>query len=402
MHVRPEKSARLVDLATQVKALADSAEHARRRRLWQDAMDLRTTHPPVNFYLHESVWARELATGLLRFRHGLDADLERQLALQLWRSERVCDDVPAAAAVVIGARRPPDAGPIWGVELAAQYAGAGGAYKPIPAIRTEGDLDRLTPPQYQEDREATSRTIEQARALIDDVLPVVVAASELHWGPFEHAVRLRGMDNLLLDVYDRPAFVRRLMDRITTGMVDYHRQREQAGRVTTRLGFNHVPWSEPVNGKVDRLQGCWVYCHAQSSASFSPQMYAEFVHPFNCRIAALAGRVYYHGCEDLSHKAAIISGLPNLRLFHVSPWTPPGPVVEKLGSHMAYELHSHPTEVFFGGDQSLIRRKLAECLKVTADAGRTITLADVETLNGRFDRAVWWVRLAKELATSVA
>jgi hypothetical protein len=70
--------------------------------------------------------------------------------------------------------------------------------------------------------------LEEAVELTGGLLPIKFHSDELHYGPIEWAVRLRGMDNLLYDVIDRPQFVHRLMDFITEGMVRYHRAREAA------------------------------------------------------------------------------------------------------------------------------------------------------------------------------
>ena len=51
----------------------------------------------------------------------------------------------------------------------------------------------------------------------------------------------------------------------------------------------------------------------------------------NLKIAEIFGKVYYHGCEDLTRKARIISRLPHLRRFHISPWSDIGRIQEELG-----------------------------------------------------------------------
>ena len=67
----------LVDLAGQLAALAASSEHARRRRLWEEVLALRSTRAPVNFYVYEWVWARELGRDLLRYERGVEATVEK-------------------------------------------------------------------------------------------------------------------------------------------------------------------------------------------------------------------------------------------------------------------------------------------------------------------------------------
>jgi hypothetical protein len=125
-------------------------------------------------------------------------------------------------------------------------------------------------------------------------------------------------------------------------------------------------------------------------------MYAEFVHPYNARLATLFGRVYYHGCEDLSAKAAIIKDLPNLRLFHVSPWTPVEPVVRVLGDRFALEVHSHPTKVLFEYSAQEMREELRQRHDAAKGTVHVLKLCDVETVGNNWQRLRKWAELARE------
>jgi len=265
----------------------------------------------------------------------------------------------------------------------------------------ESDLDRLHRPPYEEDTQAKRALEEKARELISDLLPVKFHTDELHFGPFEWAVRMRGMDNLLYDVYDRPEFVHRLMDFLTDGMVAYHRAREAAGAVEVEASWGfHMYYDDAPAVMEHRLKGCWAYVHAQSAASFSPKMYAEFIQPYNARMASLFGKIYYHGCEDLSQKCTIIKDLPNLRLFHVGPWTPVEPVVACLGPRFALEVHSHPTNVLFSFSLEEIRKEVKERHGAVQGVPHVLKLCDVETVGDQGDRLRLWAELAREAVES--
>ena len=153
-----------------------------------------------------------------------------------------------------------------------------------------------------------------------------------------------------------------------------------------------------MGGKQDTSPFSWGYLHAQSAASYGPAMYAEFVQPYNVPIAELFPKVYYHGCEDLSAKCAIIESLPNLRLFHISPWTPPEPVIARMGNRFAYEIHSHPSHVVYDDDPTDVRRELAHRCTAAKGTSYTLTLADVETYGGHFERIIRWAQMAQEAA----
>jgi len=381
----------LVDLAREVRALAESPEHRARRALWASLHALQPPRALVSYGMYTHVWERDVAPpGLCAHAAGLERAIEVQLRARLWKAEHVPDDEPVLPTVWLWAPRPAVRGPLWGVDLPVARTEEAGAYKPEPPMREEGDLVLLLPPRYVEDKPAARALIERATELLDGVLPVKLHTDELHYGPFEWAVRMRGMDALLYDVVDRPAFVHRLMAFVTEAMVAYHRERERAGAVDPEASWGfHMVWDEASTGPGGRLADSWAYVHAQSAASLSPAMYSEFVQPYNERIAALFGRIYYHGCEDLSRKARVIGRIPNLRLFHVSPWTPVRPVVEALEGRCAFEVHAHPTRVLMTDTRNEMRaemkRRHAEC----GSAPHVLKLCDVERIEDAGRLRAW-------------
>ena len=391
----------LCDLAEQVAEVAASAEHERRRGQCAAMHRLERGVTVVNAAIHAGVWDLCLgeATGL-REERGLARDLECQLRFKLWKAAVIPDDIPVTPYVTLSAPGAPGAGPLWGVEPETRRTSqARGAYKPTPIIGDEGDLGALRYPTFSVDDAAKEQLAEEATALLGGRLELRFASDAVGCGPFEVAVRFRGMDQLLFDVYDRPELVHRLMDFFTEGAIHYHRSREAAGVVDATMYDWHSVYDElPAGLSPTRLASAWAYVHAQSAASFGPEMYAEFIQPYNARLAALFRRVYYHGCEDLSRKAAIIKDLPNLALFHVSPWTPPAPVVAILGDAVAYEVHSHPTRVFFDEAWPEVERDLHERQAALQGLPHTLTICDVETFNGKPEAAVRWAELAQEAA----
>ena len=198
----------------------------------------------------------------------------------------------------------------------------------------------------------------------------------------------------------RPRSIQEKESSALDGIISYEREREQAGAVDSSTSwFGHVPVHDIIPaGEEQLLKHCWAYVHAQSSASLSPEMYAEFIQPYNAEIAALVGYTYYHGCEDLSKKCAVIKDLPGLRLFHVSPWTPARPIAECFGTGCVLEVHSHPTGVLYTYTDAEIREELQTRSDEVGDAPHTSALADVEEVSGKTDKLIRWAELAQDAA----
>jgi hypothetical protein len=394
----------LVDLASQVLANWQSPEMERRRRLWTGYFaGKRQDKIPVKcavFDYYDLVWRQLIPEDTLVFREGLRRDVEVQLRIKLERFRRLPDDEVVWPTLWAQGHPRPSADSLWGVPLANVEPGMdGGAYRPVPPLNEESDLERLHGPEVVRCPAEEARLTEQISELAGGLLPVRVHTDELHYGPYEWAVRLRGADRLLLDVYDRPAWVHLLMGRITEGMVAYHQAREREGLYDAQslLPQVHVPFDEVPAGLEARLAGGWCYAHAQSATSLSPAMYAEFVQPYNARVAKLFRRVYYHGCEDLTRKARVIRDLPNLAYFHVSPWTCLEDVVSVFsGTPVALEVHCHPTEVLFtyGPEEmrSEVRQRIAQARGTLFD----LKLCDIQTIRGAEEQIERWTQIAME------
>lgn len=392
---RPDK--RLMDLALEVDAIAKSPEHQRRRKLWADVMALRSTQPIVNFYMYRHAW-KELHADEMIYREGLPEFIELQLRVKLAQAREVPDDTPIDPSVYTFPVYPRSRRPLWGLEAQYERDATSHGRRELPVIETEADVEKIISPVFEIDEAATTAEIDRASELIGGILPVWPWTDEVGSSPVEPAVSFRGIENLLLDVYDQPQMVHRLMQKITDGIISLHQQREAAGHYLAGGVRGHVPYHRVPAGLEKKVKGGWQYIGAQSAMGFSPQMYAEFVHPYNYRVAQTAGWVYYHGCEDLSQKCGIIQDLPNLRLFHISPWTPPEPVIQTLGNRFAYEVHSHPAQIVYDETLSNVREELKRRCAAAKGTSHILALADVETFAGRFDRIIHWAEMAREAA----
>lgn len=394
----------LTDLANQVLENWNSKEMGRRRKLWTEHYNCKKQEKiPVKCALFDSyymVWQNLIPEETIVYKTGIKRNIETQLRIKLEKFRRFHDDdvIWPILRGYTDLGRKPDA--LWGVELNMEETSSiGGSFKPLPPIKNEQDLERITVPDVISVNEAEKRMINEMSSLTDGLLQVKIENNEITYGPYEWAVRMRGAENLLFDVYDRPEWVHKLMDRITTGIIAYHKAREKAGMIdfVTDLPYIHVPFDSTQPELENKLAGLWAYIHAQSSASLGPAMYEEFVHPYNARLAHLFGKVYYHGCENLGQKVDIIRELPNLCYFHVSPWTKLADVVPKLRNrNIILEVHSNPSDVLFSWNRKQMRDEIKALIEGAQEQVFDLKICDIQTINGAEGQLECWADVAME------
>jgi len=384
---------RLVD---RLLAACADPRYGQRKAMWTAHQHLQKARKvPVHVHLflsgdYSPVWQELIPEETLLHKEGVARTVELQLRQRLYKHENIPDDDVILPVVFAGAvfRTPSDE--MWGLRLgrreAQQGVNDGGAYKPVPVINDEADLERLRYPQVDIDEGETRRRVTAMAELVDGRLPIIVSADRIGASPFEDAVELRGMDNLLLDVVDRPAFVHRL--KLYDTPATWH---------SSRVHYEEVePEALRASSGIGRA---WGYVSAQSAAGLSPAMFEEFLQPCHERIAALyhEGRVYYHGCEDLTAKFRVIRHTPHLRRFHVSPWSDFRALAPQIGRDFVIEKHVHPTNNVLLFAEEQMRAELEEALAIGGDLVMDINLSDIHTAGHRPERLSTWAHVAQEV-----
>ena len=355
----------------------------------------------------------------------LEKEIEVQLRQKLYKHDHIPDDEVLTPTVWVGAVRTPAAGDdspaasrigssfdlehvdgsssgaLWGLPFVEKRSGGpGGAYAVEPVVVEEGDMAALHHPIFAIDDEATRALVDRATELTQGKLPVKVATDAIGYSPTETMISLMGMEAVLFGVIDRPEFIHRLMEFITEGTIGYQLAREASGAVDYEQSWGYrVPYEElPAGADPAKLASCWPIVAAQSMCGLSPAMYEEFVQPYHVRLAEHLGenRVYYHGCEDLTQKIPIIRNLPNLRRFHISPWTNLEVAAEQLQRDFVLEVVPHP-DTLYAQTPEQMRSAVERIMDVAGDLIIDIVLGEIETTMNNPEVLTTWARIAQEV-----
>lgn len=164
-------------------------------------------------------------------------------------------------------------------------------------------------------------------------------------GPIAEAADLRGINTLMLDFYDDPAFVRDLFEFVVEMGLRFARAQIDAGADVIGVG--------------------------DAAASLvGPQIYEEFVWPYEKKLVdglhALGARVRLHICGNTRFALAGIGRL-GCEIVDIDSLAPLTEAREKMGPGQVLLGNLNPVTVLRGGTPEVIMQALTECHRAAGD-----------------------------------
>ena len=267
-------------------------------------------------------------------------------------------------------------------------------------------------PRTTVDYEATAQVLEQAVETLGDLLPVRLKT--VWWwtlGITWTLVNLRGLEQVMYDMFDHPDELHRLMALMRDGHLAKLDFLEQNGLLSPNndgshvgsggLGWTHELPQPDFDGRV-RTCDMWGFAESQETVGISPQMFAEFVFPYQLPILERFGLNCYGCCEPLDSRWHTVRQIPNLRRVSVSPWADRAKMAELLGDRYIYSIKPSPTDLAMDTfDEDLVRAKLREDLRTTRDCRVEVIMKDTHTIRNDPQRVIRWVQIAHEEADAL-
>jgi len=390
-------------LAAHVAELADRPIEAEKRALWTAHNDLRPARPLL-FIDPENGWREIITPDFLQCTGDLARAWEYRLRKEIHWGEAIRDDRVIEPCFNVGwvyTRTN------WGLSEVVHGGADGGARRWDPPITNLDDLTGLRFPTIIVDRPATNRLTDLADDLFGDLLPVRRRAA-WYWttGLTWEAIKLRGLNQMMLDMYDHPAGLHRLMAFLRDGTMDLINHLEQGGLYTLNnegdyVGSGGFGWTTGLpapgfDGHV-RTRDLWVLSESQETVGVSPTMFDEFVFPYQLSLVERFGLVCYGCCEPVDGRWHVVRRIPNLRRVSVSPWTDRARMAEALGDRYVYSLKPHPGLLAAPSlDEDAIRADIRDALTKAAGCHLEIIMKDNHTLRRQPERAARWVHLARQ------
>lgn len=397
----------LRDLAKRVAELAARPVEAEKRELWYRHNALEPTRPPV-FCDPENGWNEILAPDKLQCEGGLARGWEWHLRREIFWGEQMRDDKVIEPYLNVGhVYTETD----WGLHETRIGGQAGGAWRWEAPLKTYDDMDKLHFPQITVDYEATQELLQLAQATFGDILQVRLKST--WWWSFgmtQILVYLRGLEQIMYDMMDCPDNVHRLMAFLRDGHAARLDFLEKNGLLFLNndgsyvgsggFGWTHELPQPDFNGHVRPID-MWGFAESQETVGISPEMFEEFIFPYQLSLLERFGLNCYGCCEPLDSRWHVVEKFPRLRRVSMSPWANVEAMAERLGNRYIFSWKPHPgvlaADTF---DEEYIRQTLRKGLHALRknDCRVEIIMKDCHTIRNDPQRVIRWVQIAKEEA----
>lgn len=401
----------LRELASKAAELAARPIEEEKKKLWYKHNDLEAVRPLI-FCDPENGWNEIITNDQMKCEGQLAQIWEMGLRKEIFWGESMGDDrvIEPYFNVPYFAHESD-----WGMHEKKIGGGDGGSYRWESPLQDFKDMDKLHFPVIKVDEKKTQIMLDTASEIFGDLLKV--RTKGVWWwtlGLTWSLVNLRGLEQIMFDMYDYPDEFHQIMAFLRDGHLKKLDFLQESGLLSlsndgTYVGSGGFGWTKQLpqknfdSNKV-RTKDIWGFCESQETSQVSPDMFEEFIFPYQLPIMERFGLNCYGCCEPLNKRWDIIKRIPNLRRVSVSPWADIPDMAEKLQDKYVYSLKPNPSYLASPQiDEEYLRKSLRETLKITQakNCHVEIIMKDNNTLGHNPQNAIRWCKIAQEEAASI-
>ena len=268
-------------------------------------------------------------------------------------------------------------------------------------------LDTLKMPVITIDEKKTEKDRALALEVFDGILPVRLGGQGLYLASWDRIARYHGVNNSLCDLYDRPEFIHRMMEKFTQiqeSIIDRYEELNVLDGDALYLHCTPAVTRElpRKNTGVDKVtaKDVWVRAMAQIFAVVSPEMHEEFDLLYTKRLFDRCGLSYYGCCEPLDNKIDKLRQFGNLRRISISAWANVEAAAEKIDGDYVFSYKPNPAFVAGSSfDPEPVRREITRVLEACRKNNTPceFILKDISTVNNDYTRLTKWVETANSV-----
>ncbi len=399
-------------LANDFRELCERQIEQEKISLWKKHNDLVETRPLLLVDM-ENGWNECLRFDRdIKCKGYMAQDWEMWLRKEIVYARNIKDDKPLTPVFYIPHRA---VNTEWGI--GEKHFGSGGdkniayTWEPVLSKYSDDEFQNLDvdsvieDPVVKVDEEASQAAFNMAKDVFDGILDVQFRT---FWFWSSHVVlayaTYRGMEQMMLDVYDYPDKMKEILQKFTNGYINKLKFLEANNLLfdnssNTFVGSGGLGWTNQLHPKAGevKLKQMWGLCEAQE-AQVSPAVFKEFILPCHMQVAKMFGLVCYACCEPADIVWDYVKTLPNLRRVSVSQWAGMERMSELLGKDYVYSYKANASDVATTHmDENIVRTSLRKVLEYTKGKNNVeIVLKDLHTIGNKPEQVYRWVEIARE------
>ncbi len=427
MTIRTQDRDILRGLAEKVAKIASLPVQTERKQLWKNFNALKPRRPMVLAF-PEFGWRELILESRLQCTDPLAREWEDRLLGIIFRHEQIGDDYPITNVFKIVHLIDPEdyglrektVGPMEkdGKPEVTQWpralSNSDHAFAWEAPLKELDDIEKMRCYTLRVNRSETERRLNLAREIFDGFLEV-----RLDWkawwsvGLTRNLIFLRGLEQAMIDIYENPEWLGRLMAFLRDSRLYELKQHEEQQLLTLNSGTNDYVGSGGI-GCIDELPArdhngvirpidMWVLGESQEFVNVNPRQFFEFSLHYELPILNQFGLVCYGCCEPLDRERfdMIIRHIPKLRRVSVSPWCDRKLAAEKLQDKYIFSWKPNPTDLATGTVRwDHIENNIRETLGLAEGCCLEMIMKDNHTFRGDPTRIGKWVTLAKRMVNA--
>lgn len=267
-------------------------------------------------------------------------------------------------------------------------------------LADESVLERMHDPVFTLRPDKDAENLEFYTTLLGDSIPVKLCGrNHFNFHPWDDIVYMRGVEPVMIDMYDRPEYLHALMQKFVSAAKVEMDFIEKNLNVDNQIVNIHCT-PATVSGLADEgLKATWYRGRAQGFGIVSPDMFEEFEVNYIKPIAESFAYTYYGCCEPLDDKIPSLKKISNLRKIGCSPWANVEKCAEQIGGDFVLSRKPNPAYVAIKTDTEVIRKEVEDTVKTCIKYGCPFdyVLKDISTVSNRPENLIVWAQTVSEV-----
>lgn len=275
-------------------------------------------------------------------------------------------------------------------------------------IKDMDDVEKIKDIVITHDEAAGEHIMQEAKEIFDGVAPIRMSHGfQFHLGVWDYLTTVMGIENIYIDLIERPEFLHAVMRRVTDATIagiKCANELKLHDDIISTCHCSHIFTDDLLPdcgaGKGSTSENCWAFGLAQLFTSVSPAVTEEFELPYISDMAKYFGAIYYGCCDRLDDRLDIIKKIPNVRKVSCSPWSDRENFAANIGPDLVMSNKPNPaflaTDTF---DEDVIRQDIKRTCAAAKNNGVNLELIQKDVSTVRYDpqRLTRWAEIAMEI-----